>query len=138
MIDNVILHIEPKFAEFTKDKELNPLIVETAGFVPLEVKFKRFEQAGLKAQFNASEFTSSDFRDMYLGPNTEIYPNDDLETIIEKEALQEKIRIEILQKKAKLANLADDERSEEEVSSQVIDSSTKENVLDKELPSDKI
>ncbi len=138
MIDNVILHIEPKYVEFTNDKELNPVIVETAGFVPLEVKFKRFEQAGLKAQFNASEFTSSDFRDMYLGPNTEIYPNDDLETIIEKEALQEKIRIEILQKKAKLANLADDERSEEEVSSQVIDSSTKENILDKELPSDKI
>ena len=138
MIDNIILHIEPKYAEFTNDKELNPLIVETAGFVPLEVKFKRFEQAGLKAQFNASEFSSSDFRDMYLSPNTEIYPNDDLETIIEKEALQEQIRLEILQKKAKLANLATDERSEEVVSSQVIDSSTKENVNDKELPSDKI
>lgn len=137
MIDNVILHIEPKYANFTKDKELNPIIVETAGFIPLEVKFKRFEQAGLKAQFNASEFTSSDFRDMYLGPNTEIYPNDDLETILEKEALQEKIKLEILKKKQKLANLAADERSEEEVSSQVIGSSTKENV-DNELISDKI
>lgn len=138
MLDKVILHIPPKYVDFTHDKELNPLIVETAGFIPLDVKFKRFEQAGVKAQFHVSEFTSSDYRDMYLGPNTEIYPTDDLETILEKEALQEQIRLEILQKKAKLANLADDERSEEEVSSQVLDSSADENVIDKELPSDKI
>ena len=31
--------------------EHNEYICETAGFVPLEVKFKRFEQAGIRAPF---------------------------------------------------------------------------------------
>lgn len=137
MLENVVLHRSPIYPTFTEDKDLNPYVVESAGFIPLEVKFKRFEQAGIRAQFNASEFTSSDYRDMYLGPNTEIYPGDDLETIEEKLILQEQFKVQILQEKAKLSNLADDKRSAEEVSSKVLDSSAIESV-DKPLPSDNI
>ena len=52
----------------------NDYIVETAGFVPLQVKFKRFEEQGTILQFQSSEFTASDLRQLYLSPDTEIYP----------------------------------------------------------------
>ena len=52
--------------------EKNPVIVETAGFVPLEVRFKRFEENGIRAQFSAAEFSSSDLRDIYLHPDFQI------------------------------------------------------------------
>ena len=41
-------------------------IVETAGFIPLEVRFKQMEQAGIRAQFFESEFSSKNVQDMYL------------------------------------------------------------------------
>ena len=41
-------------------------IVETAGFIPLEVRFKQMEQAGFRAQFFENEFSSKDVTDMYL------------------------------------------------------------------------
>lgn len=113
MKEYVIDKYSPKYASFTDDKELNPVIVETAGFVPLEVKFKQFEQNGLQAQFNVSEFTSSDYRDMYLGPNTEILPTDDLEEIQAKLELQNEVRLNIL--KSKLGD-SDAERSDKEES----------------------
>lgn len=104
--------ITPSVPGWTDDVKKNKIITETAGFVPLEVKFKRFEQAGIRAQFNESEFTSTDYREMYLTPNTEIYPNDDLETVLEKLAAQEEIRVQIMNGKAKLGDSS--ERSEEE------------------------
>lgn len=73
---------EPVYAEL--DPELNKEIVETAGFVPLEVKFKRFEEAGIMMQYQMGEFTSSDYREMYLSEDFEITPEDDLEDIQEK------------------------------------------------------
>ena len=85
----------------------NEYITETAGFVPLEVKLKQFEQNGLRAQFNESEFTSSDYRDMYLNPDFEIYPGDELEEVQEKVELQRKYiieKLEMLKEKNKAAS----------------------------------
>lgn len=62
----------------------NDYICETAGFIPLEIKFKRFEQAGQIARLNASDFTSQDYREMYQSPDYDIYPDDDLDDIEEK------------------------------------------------------
>lgn len=84
---------------WTDNEEKNPLIVETAGFVPLEVKMKRFEQAGLRAQFREQDFDSQDYRDMYLNPDVQIYPSDDLEQVQEKLNLQAQIYNEIIQRK---------------------------------------
>lgn len=64
--------------------EHNEYICETAGFVPLEVKMKQFEQNGLIAQFQVSDFTSNDYRDIYLNPDFQITPEDELEEIQEK------------------------------------------------------
>lgn len=68
-------------ADLSKDNEC---ITETAGFIPLEVKMKQFEQNGIIAQFKVDDFTSSDYRDMYLTPDFDISPEDDLEDIQEK------------------------------------------------------
>lgn len=84
------------YADLSKDNEL---IVETAGFVPLEVKLKRFEQNGMIAQFNASEFTSSDLREMYLNPEFDITPEDDIEEVEEKLIAQRNFIINLQKKK---------------------------------------
>lgn len=78
--------LSPKQAEEFKSPMLvhNEYICETAGFIPLEVKFKRFEQAGIRAQISASDYTSSDYRDMYLNPDYQVYPDDEIEEVEEK------------------------------------------------------
>lgn len=63
--------------------EGNDYITETAGFIPLDVKLRRFQETGQIMQFHTSEFTSADYRDMYLSPDLEITPEMDLEEITE-------------------------------------------------------
>lgn len=64
-------------------------IVETAGFIPLEVRFKQMEQAGYRAQFFESEFTSKDVSDMYLNhPEFDINSEDEIEDVMEKMQLR--------------------------------------------------
>lgn len=65
-------------------KEHNEYITETAGYIPLEVKLKQFEQNGVIAQFQQSDFTSHDYREMYLNPDFDITPEDDFEEVEEK------------------------------------------------------
>ena len=62
----------------------NDYITETAGFVPLDVKLRRFQEAGQQMQFHAGEFTSADLREAYFSPDFEINPEDELEEIQEK------------------------------------------------------
>lgn len=79
-------------------------IVETAGFIPLEVRFKQMEQAGFRAQFFESEFTSKDVSDMYLNhPEFDITGEDDIEEAMEKIKLREEyinqVKQEIMKRK---------------------------------------
>lgn len=65
-------------------------IVETAGFIPLEVRFKQMEQAGYRARFFESEFSSRDVTDMYLNhPEFDITDEDDIEDAMEKVMLRQ-------------------------------------------------
>lgn len=86
----------PVYADLS---EHNEVIVETAGFIPLDVKFKRFEQNGVIAQFSTSEFTSSDMRNLYANPDFEIYPDDELEDIQEKISAYNEYRSKYIQNK---------------------------------------
>lgn len=95
MVKEVIPHLEMNLTS----------IVETAGFVPLEVRFKRMEQSGYVAQFYTSQFDSDDYRQIFMGDETEIYADDDEDTVMIKLAKQQKIRDEII--KAKLGDLAE-------------------------------
>lgn len=82
----------------------NEDIVETAGFVPLEVRFKQMEQAGIQAQFLQSEFTSFDVRDMYLNhPEFDLNGDEDIEEAMEKIKLRQAWIEHVKAEKAKLA-----------------------------------
>lgn len=84
------------------DSEYNSYITETAGFVPLVVKFKKFIENGQIAQFRESDFTSSDWRELYAtDPELDISPDDEFDEVQEKLALREKLRQDILARKAK-------------------------------------
>ena len=63
--------LDPKQIEaLSKDVLMhNEYICETAGFEPLEVRLKRFEQQGLLRQVQRSDITSADLREMYLNPD---------------------------------------------------------------------
>lgn len=81
--EGIILPKYPKIDGWDED------IVETAGFVPLEVRFKQMEQAGYRARFFESEFTSKDVTDMYLNhPEFDITDEDDMEDAMEKVMLR--------------------------------------------------
>lgn len=64
----------------------NEKLVETAGFVPLEVRFKQMEQNGLMAQFQLGELSPEDLRQIYLSEEFEIKPDDELEDALDKVA----------------------------------------------------
>lgn len=90
---------EAQYGTNEKKEAWDELVTDTAGFEPLEVKFKRMEQAGYRAQFAESEFTSSDLRDIYLNPDFQITPEDDYEDILAKDEAQRTYVQELLQKK---------------------------------------
>lgn len=76
-------------------------VTETAGFEPLEVRFKKMEQAGFRAQFFESDFDSADLREIYLHhPEFTLQEGDELEDVIEKDALRSAFISELLAKKA--------------------------------------
>ncbi|WP_373761537.1 MULTISPECIES: hypothetical protein [Jeotgalibaca] len=87
----------------------NEYIVESAGFVPLSVKFKQFEQNGYIAKFNVDDFDSSDYSKLYQD-DVLITPDDDEFDIADKIALFKERKIEIL--KSKLAETNETEQSE--------------------------
>lgn len=85
--------LSPKQVEaLSGELKNNDYICETAGFVPLEVKFKKFEINGLTLMQQRRMLNSSDYREMYLNPDFDISIDDDPEDIIDKmEALRNHI-----------------------------------------------
>lgn len=74
-------------------------VTETAGFVPLEVRMRQMEQNGYVAQFKSSDFTSSDYRDIWLNPDFEILPGDDIEEVARKTALRQEFIKDLMAQK---------------------------------------
>lgn len=100
---------------YPKIEGWNEEIVETAGFIPLEVRIKQMEQAGFRAQFFESEFTSKDVTDMYLNhPEFDITAEDDIEEAMEKiearEAWINKVKEEVRKRNAAETDVNDDEK----------------------------
>lgn len=97
-------------------EEYNQVIVETAGFIPLEVKFKQMEQAGYRAQFFQSEFTSHDVTDMYLNhPEFDITPEDDIEEALVKMELRRNYIESVKNEVRKRNSVAQREENDESV-----------------------
>lgn len=89
-----------------KPAEGNEYIVETAGFVPLSVKFKQFEQNGYIAKFNVDDFDSSDYSKLYTD-DVLIGPDDDEFDIADKIALFKERKLQILNSKLAETNEAE-------------------------------
>ena len=100
MRKEVIYEVEEhKPTPYPEIKGWNKVITETAGFIPLAVRFKQMEQAGFRARFFESEFTSKDVQDMYLNhPEFDITPEDELEEAYEKMQLRQAWINEVKQK----------------------------------------
>lgn len=60
------------------------VVTETAGFVPLEVRFQRLVENGIQLQLKAQEFDSVDMRKLYLDDEFRVEPDDELEEIQSK------------------------------------------------------
>lgn len=71
------------------DDDGNPLwneqLTETAGFVPLEVRMRQMEQAGLLQQALLQDVTADDLREAWLSSDFEISPDDELEEVLAKD-----------------------------------------------------
>ena len=93
-----------------KPAEGNEYIVESAGFVPLSVKFKQFEQNGYIARFNVDDFDSSDYKTLYQN-DVLIGPDDDEFDIADKLSLFNERKYDLMQKKSKLAETNGTEQS---------------------------
>lgn len=113
--DRVIERLDPEQvkalgADLRKDNEY---ITETAGFIPLEVKLKQFEQNGLIAQFSAQDFDSHDYRDIYLNPDFNPTPEDDFEDIQEKIAARHEFieKLKMSKNAALGGNIAESDKS---------------------------
>lgn len=82
-------------------KRMSKRVTETAGFEPLEVRFKKMEQAGFRAQFFESDFDSADLREIYLHhPEFTLQEGDEIEDVIEKDAMRSAFIRGLLAKKA--------------------------------------
>lgn len=97
-----------------KPAEGNEYIVESAGFIPLSVKFKQFEQNGYIAKFNVDDFDSSDYNSLYQS-DVLIGPDDDEFDIADKLSLFNERKYDLMQKKkSMLAETNATEQSEAE------------------------
>ena len=79
----------------------NTVMVETAGFVPLEVRMKQMEQNGLFAQAVGGELSPDDLREAYFTSDFELSPDDELEEVLAKRAALNAYLDELKKKRAK-------------------------------------
>lgn len=102
-------------------KEYGLVKVETAGFVPLEVRFKRMQEAGIRAQFSESDFTSADWRDVYLEqPQFDVVEGDELEDIIEKQQGRMAYMQQLMKEKRGQSEATDDANLKEQAAEQPV------------------
>lgn len=79
-IHELQLAVQKKLYETVKD-DWHKVVTETAGFVPLEVRFQRLFENGVRVQLRAQEFDSVDMRKLYLDDEFRVEPDDELEDI---------------------------------------------------------
>lgn len=108
-----------------KPAEGNEYIVESAGFVPLSVKFKQFEQNGYIAKFNVDDFDSSDYNSLY-SDDVLIGPDDDEFDVADKIELFKQRKLELLQKKLAETNETEQSVAERSEVSQASQTKTQE------------
>lgn len=121
--------------ELNKPEDADEVLVETAGFEPLDVKLYKMHQAGIVAQFNVGELTSQDLRDIYLNPDFSIDEDDDFEDVAEKLRAQDEFMRERKLQREREAFPEKFEEMEQKASSQQKNSTSETG--DKEVETEK-
>lgn len=105
-------------SKWTAPEDWNEDIVETAGFIPLEVRFRKLQENGQRVMLRASEFDSVDMRKMYLDDEFRVEPDDELEDIEEKLAKRQAYMNSLREERLKETN----EKEDKPVNSSEVDS----------------
>ena len=96
----------------------NQRITETAGFIPLEVRFQKLIESGQRVTLRAQEFDSVDMRKLYLSDEFRVEPDDELEDILLKQQKRAEFLRDILNRREKEAVNADNLKKTPEMKSQ--------------------
>lgn len=99
--------------------EENPYIVETAGFVPLQIRFKQLQEAGYRQRLYHEQFDGTDIEVIEKNAEFDILAGDDLETVLRKQQAKARTYLELLR----------DENQANEISSKQIINSEKNEVF---------
>lgn len=82
----------PQIINLTLEKkellENNIPIVETAGFVPLQTRFKQLQEAGYRQRLFQEQYDGYDIEQIERNNETDILAGDDLETVLIKQKLK--------------------------------------------------
>lgn len=101
----------------------NKILVDTAGFVPLEVRIKQMLLSGEMAKINAEMYDSDDWRYMYDNVNQNaLEVGDDVEDVASKLSLVLKRRNEILASKGILSETTAPAQSADDVGGEASES----------------
>ena len=105
--------IEPTYKKIFDNKHL----VDTAGFVPLNVRIKQFLLSGEQAKLNSEMFYSDDWRYMFdhINENT-LEVGDDIEDVNRKLAAVVARKNELLMRKGIIQPIAPDKPSDDKQS----------------------
>lgn len=105
---------QDKFAAsiLISDDHYSDIITETAGFVPLEVRFQKLIENGIRLQLNAKEFDSVDMRKLYLDDEFRVEPDDELEDIQDKLERRAAFLAEFRAKHSEAQNKAESSKAE--------------------------
>lgn len=105
---------------------LNVRMMDSAGYIPLNVRMQRMLEQGYIAQFAVSEFDSTEYRQLYSGEDTTISPDMDYEDIQDVLVRRELLKREFLSRKQNEEVKTDSKTVGEKKSSEAIVEKEKE------------
>lgn len=105
---------------------LNVRMMDSAGYIPLNVRMQRMLEQGYIAQFAVSEFDSTEYSQLYAGEDTTITPDMDYEDIQDVLVRRELLKREFLSRKQNEEVITDSKSVGEKKSSEAIVEKEKE------------
>lgn len=106
--------------------ECNVRMIDSAGYVPLNVRMQRMLEQGIIAQFAVNEFDSTEYKALYSGEDTTITPDMDYEDIQDVLVRRELLKRQFLSRKQNEEVITDSKVVGEKKESSTMDESKKE------------
>lgn len=80
-------------------EEWNEDLVDTTSYIPLDLRLKQLERAGVRARLKSTDFSMSELRQIYDNHELEYTKDDELEDILDKETKRRELIAQILKDK---------------------------------------